>query len=232
MSASLFISPGPSKQPYFFCAINRNTGSQILCSFIAPIERRRQPGGMTAARHQPLPETSITSDVLCGTVTDNGLFMVAVEENVMRFSTLRGATNGGITCMSMPLPLEWRSRLEPATNNVSGISISVKEPQGREPPGQIIVSAVDCRGHFLSMRVSVSEMPATASPLIRQPRRSELSTDVDAAIRELMGEPLSGQSSRVSRSTMEGGSHATHNRGSGSTINTEEDADLIKIDPS
>jgi hypothetical protein len=116
--------------------------------------------------------------VLCGTVTSNGLFIVVLEEGIMRLLRLQGAYEGGLTCLSNPI--DWVSSLKPAATDVLAVSVSVKEELGR-----LHVTAVDGRGHVLFARVSVPNLPPPDEPIVERLPRFEVSSEHPAAVLEI-----------------------------------------------
>lgn len=108
--------------------------------------------------------------MLCGTVTTNGLFVVVVEEGMMRLLRLQGSYEGGLTCLSNPI--EWSSALKPAAAEVLAVSVSVKEELGR-----LHITGVDGRGHALFARVSVRNMPAPERPFVQRLSVAEASAE-------------------------------------------------------
>lgn len=126
-----------------------------------------------------LPETVTGRHVLAGAVTNNGRFIVTVEEGVMKLLTLRGAYQGGLTCLEHHE--SWSSTLKGTVRDLTGISLFLKEGQSR-----IDVTAVDGRGNLAFAMVSVPAIPISP-PLSLAPRfpRTTLELPAEDIVREL-----------------------------------------------
>ncbi|KAF2448377.1 hypothetical protein P171DRAFT_481450 [Karstenula rhodostoma CBS 690.94] len=145
-AVSIFESP--SERPYILVAINQKHGSQLMRSFIAPLDK-----GVTQWRS--LPGNVAGRQCLSATATPNGRFLVFVEDGALKLLTLRGAFGGGLTCSDHTV--EWASSLKETAKDICAISLSVKETLGC-----IEITGVDGRGHLFSARASVRDMPVTA----------------------------------------------------------------------
>jgi hypothetical protein len=192
-SAAIFLSP--SNKPYVFCTVNQRPGSQIMKSFTAPIEASPTNDQSVHKRWQALPEESVGRNVSYGIVTPNGQFVVTIEDGLMKLLTLRGASEGGLTCHGTPL--KWTSSLKPAAADVSALSLSVKEELG-----SLVVTAVDGLGNVEFVRVSVPDMPETEAPRIEPERPLEMSNH------ELRLELSTGENSHHSGTTASSGQAA------------------------
>jgi len=80
----------------------------------------------------------------------------------MRVLTLQPEPKGGIGCVSIPKPLEWRSSLSPTTSDITGVSMMV-----REEDGKLDIIAVDSRRNVelrtAKVHVKAAKLP-TADP--------------------------------------------------------------------
>jgi hypothetical protein len=132
----------------------------------------------------------------------------------MRLLTLQPAGNGGLGCITVPKPLEWRSSLAPTSTEVSGISVSV-----REEYGALEIVAVDGRGNVEFRCVNVRDMPPLESPQVdmlppesprvdrpvpqEMPNQPSIRHEMpdQTCIRKLIGESSSGEHSWYSGST-------------------------------
>ncbi|KAF2657271.1 hypothetical protein K491DRAFT_757004 [Lophiostoma macrostomum CBS 122681] len=167
---SVAIFSSPSKRPYLFCSVNQRHGSHTIRSFLAPLEQAYAGQSSHSTQWRELPEETVGRNMLCGTVTSNGLFIVVVEEGIMRLLRLQGACEGGLTCWSNPI--NWVSSLKPAATDVLAVSVSAKEEFGR-----LHVTAVDGRGHVLFARVSVPKMPPPDEVIIERVPRAEVPSE-------------------------------------------------------
>jgi hypothetical protein len=162
-----------------FCAIDQKHGSQMLRSFIAPMEKSEDMLDDPTSHWKVLPENAIGRYMHTAAVTSNGRFLVTVENGMMRLLALCGAYGGGLSCLEQPL--EWRSTLKNSAKEVSGVSLSV-----RERLAGLDIYAVDGRGHVLFVRISSPGMPVTAPPaLTRQPSPKALEPPANIVVKEL-----------------------------------------------
>lgn len=195
----------PSKKPYIFCAINQRQGSQLKRTCIAPLETPQTSQPKEIDQWRSFPQEAAGRNVLLGTATANGHFIVTIEDGRIKLLTLHGAYDGGLTCHARSL--EWQTPLKPAAADTSGISMLVEESVGK-----LAIFAADARGHLMFADVSVPSMPPPGRLYIRTRQRSELPPD--AVIRELS----SGES-------------ADYSRRSGSSVTREHDDDRIEVVP-
>jgi hypothetical protein len=134
-----------------------------------------------------LPESVVGGNVLAVTASPNGQFLVVVEQGgTMKLLTLQGAQGGGLTCAAQVQM--WKTGLRAAGTGTSKISISVEEKYG-----ELEITAVDGKGHIVSSKIKVPDMPKRQAPhvsFLETP--SELT---DGEIRsELSGDEGSGRS--------------------------------------
>jgi hypothetical protein len=181
--------------PYVFCAVNHKPGSNLLPTFVVPIETSRVGWQAPLEDERLLPELK-SGEVLGGIVTPNGQFIIAIEGKEMVLLTLQAAVDGCLTCLRDPV--RWMSPLKAGTFESRTLSILVEESYER-----LEVVAVDGEGCVLSAEVNVSGMPAPEPPpLIPAPQTPEMSGL--AAIYQLSSGG-SAESSRRSASTTTSG---------------------------
>ncbi|CAI6334542.1 unnamed protein product [Periconia digitata] len=181
-SVSIFDSP--SGRPYLFCAVNQKHGSQQLRSCVVPLNRESINLCSDAVS---LPSQVAGRHVLAGAVSSNGRFLVTVQENSMKLSTLRGAYQGGVTCLESHL--DWHSPLKGTAKDMTGISLFLKEGQSR-----LEITAVDGRGHLSFATISTPCVPISQS-LSLGPRLRRMTPELAAEpiIRELDGEGMADE---------------------------------------
>jgi hypothetical protein len=95
-------------------------------------------------------------NVLFGTVSPNGQFVIVVERGCTRLLTLHGAYHGGI---GISARLDWPTKIRKASTDNIGVSAIV-----REEYGALELVAIDCRGHVNFARISVPYMPEPVAP--------------------------------------------------------------------
>ncbi|KAJ4298148.1 hypothetical protein N0V90_006047 [Kalmusia sp. IMI 367209] len=170
------IFESPSGIAYVLCAVDQRPGSQLLRSFMAPL-------GTYKPQWRTLPDKVAGRHLLSAAASSNGRYLITVEEGAMKLLTLRAACEGGLTCDEHTLG--WPSSLKDTAKGTFAISLCVKETTGC-----IEITGVDGRGHLVSARVSVLDMPVTTPPsLIRRPLEvAEL--PADPIVRELGGKEI------------------------------------------
>lgn len=153
-------------------------------SFIAPLRNVTYGSNVPEPGWEGLPDEATGRSVYAAATTSNGRYIAMVKEGSMRLLTLRGAYEGGLTCLRRSL--EWSSSLQSTAKDVSGISLMVRENQ----PGLEII-AVDGRGHVLSIPIRVPDMPGSEPPRLTR-RVSFIPTELHSrpVVRELDTRPL------------------------------------------
>ncbi|KAF2112753.1 hypothetical protein BDV96DRAFT_602133 [Lophiotrema nucula] len=153
-SAELFLCP--LGNPYVFCSVNRKPGCTLLPTFLIPIGTSHFDWSTTFQDECILPEFT-SGQVLGGTVTPNGHFIVAIEGSEVVLLTLQTAVDGGLTCLRDHL--RWNCALRLGPSGGAALSISIKESFGR-----LDIVAVDGQGSVMSAQLSVANMPPTQLP--------------------------------------------------------------------
>ncbi|KAF2728705.1 hypothetical protein EJ04DRAFT_89134 [Polyplosphaeria fusca] len=190
-SASAFASP--LGHPHIFCTVSQGHGSQLLRSFMAPLDPVRPGQSKASLNLRLLPQ--IGRRVEAGAVTPNGHFVLVLEEGRMRLLVVQASDDGDLTCgmqQEQPAP-EWKPSSKGGAFRTTRVSINIQEQRG----GFDII-AVDGKGHVVIARVSVPEMPETGS--IKEEASEPPEMSGTHMVFQLSSEE-SGQSSRKSGSS-------------------------------
>ena len=135
--------------------MDHKQGSDLLPSFIVPVDILEKNSQVLRSRMKPIPEAVIGTSIRGGTPSPNGHFLVVAEkgkkDDILKILTLQGAHSGGLTCATRAV--SWEAKIRGAGAATSTISIHVEEQKGA-----LEIVATDGRGHIAFARVSVPDL--------------------------------------------------------------------------